>query len=90
MSNRPIQPTSLLVATVALGMTIAQIVNHGMAGQALWLRMLIAAASAGLVTIVFGSVWFAFWRTSWCKYWHAESSTTQSDSMSMRKGQSEE
>lgn len=60
----------LIVVVVASAMPIAQVVNQGMPGQALWLRMLVAGAIGGFLAVVVGFVWFKFWHASWCQFWH--------------------
>ena len=70
MSRMPNQQTTIVVGASAIGLMIGNICNHEMAGQALWLRMLAAAASGLFVAGIIGFVWFKFWHTSWCKFWH--------------------
>lgn len=70
MSKMPNQQTSIIAGASVIGLMIGNICNHEMAGQALWLRMLAAAASGLVVAGVFGFVWLKFWRASWCKFWH--------------------
>ena len=70
LSGTPNRRTFILLGTVVVGTTIANVVNQVIAGQSLWVRMFVAGALGGFVAVVVGFVWFTFWRTSWCKFWH--------------------